>query len=330
MVVYSDADAGVINWGNWTSSGGWTIQADVAAAGVGNLRSVQLQSFPDRDELMSVFSDDNGDLYAATYDGSTWTVTNAGAALETSLSDQKTIPFSFDVSANANPTAFADSYEVNDGDTLNVAAPGLLTNDADADSDSLTVFDYSKAANGSVTVNADGSFSYTPNFGFTGTDNFTYVATDNNDGTVHYWKLDGDGTDSVGSSNGVVTGTTTVTGHYGDALNFDEVDDRIVVPDFAYTNEFTVSLRFKVDDITGNDFQYLYSHGDVSLANNLNVYIGETGSTASGILRTALRDSNDADDPLGLDMDISALIGDGQWHTYTITVESGVRSQGLY
>jgi VCBS repeat-containing protein len=324
VVVYSDADAGAVNWGRWTSGSGWTIQGDISAPGAGLLRSVQIESYPDRNELMTVFSDENGELWAATYDGTTWSVTNAGTTLESNLSDDKTVAFSFDLNANTHPLTNVDAYNVNEGTTLNVAAPGLLANDTDADSDAITILDHTRPTNGSVTVNADGSFDYTPDIGFTGIDSFSYVATDGKDGTVHYWNLDGDGTDSVGSSNGVLMGApTSVVGHYGNALSFDQVDDYIEVPDFTYSDDFTMSLRFKVDDITGNFYQYLYSHGALSTTNSLNVYIGETLTAQSGILRTRLLDSNDADNT-ALDVNISGLVDDGQWHTYTLTVESGV------
>jgi len=99
VVVYSDADSGVINWGNWTEAGGWTIQPDAAAPGVGLLRSVQLEGYG-ASGLMSMFSDANGNLWGATYDGSNWTLTNGGNALETSLSDAKTRPFSLSVDSS--------------------------------------------------------------------------------------------------------------------------------------------------------------------------------------------------------------------------------------
>ncbi len=64
---------------------------------------------------------------------------------------------------------------------LNVAAPGALGNDTDADNDPLTAVQLSGPANGDATLNADGSLSYTPNAGFTGDDSFTYAASDGTD-----------------------------------------------------------------------------------------------------------------------------------------------------
>ncbi|HEY5670620.1 MAG TPA: Ig-like domain-containing protein, partial [Anaerolineales bacterium] len=68
------------------------------------------------------------------------------------------------------------------GEVLNVAAPGVLGNDSDADSDSLEAVKVTNPSNGILVLNKSGSFSYTPNEGFVGTDSFTYKA---NDGTVN-------------------------------------------------------------------------------------------------------------------------------------------------
>ena len=80
---------------------------------------------------------------------------------------------------NNVPVAVDDStYSVNEDNPLNVAAPGVLGNDSDADSDPLTAVLVSGPADGLLTLNADGSFSYTPNADFNGGDSFTYVAND--------------------------------------------------------------------------------------------------------------------------------------------------------
>jgi hypothetical protein len=79
---------------------------------------------------------------------------------------------------NAAPLAGDDSYSVQEGNTLTIAAPGLLANDSDADGDAVSAFQFFQPANGTVALTADGSFSYTPNAGFTGTDSFEYLITD--------------------------------------------------------------------------------------------------------------------------------------------------------
>lgn len=64
------------------------------------------------------------------------------------------------------------------GAALNVAAPGVLTNDTDADGNSLTAQLGTGPSNGTLTLNSNGSFTYTPNANFNGSDSFTYRASD--------------------------------------------------------------------------------------------------------------------------------------------------------
>ena len=222
-----------------------------------------------------------------------------------------------------------DSAVTAEDSPLTVAAPGVLANDFDADGDPVTVLYYSSPANGAVTVNPDGSFTYTPASNYSGSDSFDYAITDGPSGTIHYWGLDGDATDGVGLADGAISGAAIVPGHAGTGLSFDEINDYATVPDVSYPNAFTLSFWFKVDDNTGSDFQYIYSHGDVSTPNSLNVYISESGFATPNVMRTRILDSNDADDIAGLDVNIAALgmIGDGRWHQYTLTVATGVGSK---
>ena len=79
---------------------------------------------------------------------------------------------------NTAPVAVAGSYATPPGQALNVAAPGVLLNDTDAENDPLTAQLDSSPSNGAVVLNADGSFTYTPDAGFLGVDTFTYSAYD--------------------------------------------------------------------------------------------------------------------------------------------------------
>jgi ABC-type uncharacterized transport system substrate-binding protein len=77
---------------------------------------------------------------------------------------------------NQAPVAVNDVYSTDQVTTLNIAAPGVLGNDSDADGDALSAVLVSDVSNGTLTLNADGSLTYVP--GLTGADSFTYVATD--------------------------------------------------------------------------------------------------------------------------------------------------------
>ena len=54
----------------------------------------------------------------------------------------------------------------------------VLSNDTDADGNSLTASLVAGPTHGSLTLNPDGSFSYTPAASYNGTDSFTYTASD--------------------------------------------------------------------------------------------------------------------------------------------------------
>jgi len=93
-----------------------------------------------------------------------------------------TFTYTINVAAvNDAPVAVADVRPATEDTTLNVAAPGVLSNDSDVDGDALTAVLDAGVSNGALTLNGDGSFSYTPNANFNGVDSFTYHA---NDGTV--------------------------------------------------------------------------------------------------------------------------------------------------
>lgn len=86
---------------------------------------------------------------------------------------------------NDPPVAANDAYSVLINNTLNVSAPGVLANDTDVDSSTLTAVLISGPAHGTLTLNANGSFIYTPSPNFNGTDTFTYRANDGiSDGNV--------------------------------------------------------------------------------------------------------------------------------------------------
>ena len=80
---------------------------------------------------------------------------------------------------NDTPIGKADSYTVNEDNTLTVQAnAGVLANDKDPDHDALTAVLVTGPAHGTVTLNADGSFSYVPTTNYNGEDSFSYKPND--------------------------------------------------------------------------------------------------------------------------------------------------------
>ena len=84
----------------------------------------------------------------------------------------------------APPVANDDSYTTPFNTTLNVAAPGVLSNDTDAQGFTLTAaLQHNPSDFAAMVFHSDGSFTYTPVSTFSGMDSFTYVARDGHGGT---------------------------------------------------------------------------------------------------------------------------------------------------
>ena len=81
------------------------------------------------------------------------------------------------VSENHAPVAIEDSFDVNTGTTLNVAAPGVLTNDSDQDTgDRIQARLVRGVTNGNLLLYGTGAFTYTPHGA--GIDTFVYHLVD--------------------------------------------------------------------------------------------------------------------------------------------------------
>lgn len=74
-------------------------------------------------------------------------------------------------------SAAADRHTSLNGQTLSVAAPGVLANDSEVNGAALTASTFADPSFGTLTLNVDGSFTYVPQAGFSGIDSFTYRAT---------------------------------------------------------------------------------------------------------------------------------------------------------
>lgn len=79
---------------------------------------------------------------------------------------------------NSAPVAVDDVYSTPVSTLLYVDAPGILSNDIDADSDTKTATLVSPPTHGQLTLNPDGLFMYTPENGYHGLDSFTYKVYD--------------------------------------------------------------------------------------------------------------------------------------------------------
>jgi len=96
----------------------------------------------------------------------------AGAAGGALLAALVAIPASADVA----PVARDDNYTTATNTNLVIGAPGLLSNDTDADGDPLSAALVAGAQHGNVGVNGNGGFTYVPTTNYVGPDQFTYQA----------------------------------------------------------------------------------------------------------------------------------------------------------
>jgi VCBS repeat-containing protein len=79
---------------------------------------------------------------------------------------------------NDAPVAAGDSYTTDQNTPLTIPAPGILANDTDVDSSSLTAILVSAPGHGLLSLNPNGAFVYTPELDYHGADSFTYYASD--------------------------------------------------------------------------------------------------------------------------------------------------------
>lgn len=121
----------------------------------------------------------NPKLYEGVWNASTLSTGDHTITVQATGSSTKSHTVTVRVTGgNTAPVAANDAYTVNAGETLSVAAPGVLGNDSDANGDPLTASVIAAPANGTLGLNANGSFIYTPATGFSGTDSFAYSAND--------------------------------------------------------------------------------------------------------------------------------------------------------
>ena len=79
---------------------------------------------------------------------------------------------------NAPPVAIDDAYTLDEDTVLDVPAPGVLDNDTDPDSDTLTAAAATDPDHGTLVLTGDGALNYTPDTDYHGEDSFTYQACD--------------------------------------------------------------------------------------------------------------------------------------------------------
>ncbi len=125
---------------------------------------------------------------------------------------------------NDAPLAQDDAYTTPEDTLLNVPAPGVLTNDSDADGDTLQATVIQSPTMGALTLAGNGSLLYEPPLEYSGVTTFTYQASD-------------------GELHDLATVTITVPA----------VNDPPVARDDAYTTDMDIPLVVGAPGLLGND-----------------------------------------------------------------------------
>jgi uncharacterized repeat protein (TIGR01451 family) len=157
-VVMKLSPSGAVAWATYIGSPGLDFAMSIAADGAGDAYVMGVTNSPFF-PLQSPFQ--------STCVG----CTGSGFGTNNAFVAKLTVP-------NVAPVSSADAYSVDEDAGLNVAAPGVLGNDTDADGNPLTAELVSGPTAGVLVLNANGSFTYTPDLNFHGTVTFTYRVND--------------------------------------------------------------------------------------------------------------------------------------------------------
>ncbi len=232
--------------------------------------------------------------------------------------------------ANTNPVARMDIFDGRSG-----IAPGsvnLLTNDGDADGDTLVVSSIDTTGTaGTVSVLSNGTFSFTPTAGFTGITRFTYTVSDGAGGTataevvLTVFNEAPTARDDTFAGHGAVSGNLLANDSDADGdafslVNLDQTGTQGTVTAFADGSfEFignagfsgVTSFSYTIRDALGatSTAQVL-----INMANEAPVAQSDTvnarGGTVSGTFSLLANDIDSDGDPISLvSVDTSGLAG---------------------
>lgn len=190
----------------------------------------------------------------------------------TSDSDIATVTITINP-VNDAPVAMPDQITIKNGETATVLSGGVttvLSNDTDAENNTLTAVRVTNPVNGTLTLNSNGTFTYVHNGSNTITDSFTYKVNDgtidSNIATVNIsidafslpfdnFTISTKSETCAGKNNGEISIKATQSFNYTATINtknYNFVNNSLTVPDLP-PGEYNVCIN-----ITGKTFPHCY------------------------------------------------------------------------
>ena len=188
--------------------------------------------------------------------------------------------FELDEFDPAAPLVEDDAYGVDEGQILEVVAPGVLENDTDPGEEALTAILIGSVSNGALVLDADGSFTYEHNGGQSTGDSFTYVA---NNGTLDSY--------GVATVDIVVNPVNDVPEAEPDTYKVGRGDVRYVAasgvltndndPDSGLLSAVLVNDVFNGTLVLSGDGSFTYEHDGGATFSDSFVYVANDGISDS-------------------------------------------------
>ena len=168
--VWSTNSAGIYAW--WLQRSNAQVTASFSASGGASTVTLSISGNSNTNAAVELL------MPTSIYSGLQVFTNGIQAGTNTYRTNGLTIKFQVGTSVSnlvvsylSPPTVNNSFYQMTQGNTLAVPAPGVLTNGT-----GVAVVLASGPANGTLVLNPNGSFTYTPTNNYTGMDNFTYNA----------------------------------------------------------------------------------------------------------------------------------------------------------